>query len=88
MDRNYLMISVFNQETIEAYYLYNCDSSKNLYNYPVCFVVCFTKTNQMFKLLSNFSSIDNFSTEHKMYLGKEIFKAQIAIYLKQIYIQS
>nr|WGH13047.1 hypothetical protein [Echinothamnion sp.] len=87
IDNNYVVIRVLNQEKIEVYY-FNQINNNNIYNYPICFITYFNYINQMFVILSIFVNIQNFSTYHKLYLGKEILSANLCINLKQLYIQS
>lgn len=87
MDDNYfvLRISVNNQLRI---YFYNITSYKYLnLKYPICFNLSLNQDHQATYLLSICRLVHECSTSHKFYLGKEIFKAQLAIKLKHIYIQ-
>ena len=87
MDNNYfvLRISVKNQLQI---YFYNIKSCYYLnLHYPICFDLSLNQYNQIIYLLSICKLVHECSTSHKFYLGKEIFKAQLAIKLKHNYIQ-
>nr|YP_009393277.1 hypothetical protein [Symphyocladiella dendroidea]ARW61839.1 hypothetical protein [Symphyocladiella dendroidea] len=86
MDNSHVIVRIFNQEKIEVYYFHGI--SHYTYNYPVCFTVFFSSINQMFTLLSIFVNIQHLCTYHKLYIGKEVFKANLSINLQQLYIQS
>nr|WGH13838.1 hypothetical protein [Lophurella pseudocorticata] len=88
IDNSYVIIRVLNKEKVEIYFFNQSDNNKNIYTYPVCFVTYFIDINRMFTLLSMFINIQKLCTSHKLYLGKEILKANICINLKQLYIQS
>nr|YP_009398219.1 hypothetical protein [Thaumatella adunca]ARW67405.1 hypothetical protein [Thaumatella adunca] len=87
MDNNYSLIRILNQEMIELCCFNNNYSCNCIYHYPICFTVHFSSVYRMFVLLSIFSGTDLLSTQHKLYLGKEIFKAHLSIKLEQNYIQ-
>nr|YP_009399475.1 hypothetical protein [Dictyomenia sonderi]ARW69081.1 hypothetical protein [Dictyomenia sonderi] len=86
MDNGYVIIRILNQEKIELYYFSQMNNS--IHNYPVCFVVCLKSCNQIFILLSIFVNVQQFCTYHKLYLGQEIYKANLSLNLRQLYIQS
>nr|YP_009394927.1 hypothetical protein [Polysiphonia stricta]ARW63489.1 hypothetical protein [Polysiphonia stricta] len=86
MNDKYILVRLSNQNSIQLYYIDN--SYKNItYSYPVCFSVNLENIDSIFTLLSLFSGINMFSTKHKLYLGQEIFKVQVANGFKQGYIQ-
>nr|YP_009395757.1 hypothetical protein [Herposiphonia versicolor]ARW64737.1 hypothetical protein [Herposiphonia versicolor] len=87
MDNHYFVIRIINKCKIEVRYFHYFISVSNFYSYPVCFIVSFDKLVYLFKLLSICSFVNVSSTQHKMYLGKELHKAYIAIKLNQMYIQ-
>ncbi len=87
MDNNYflLRISVYNK--LEVYF-YNLKLYKYCsLIYPICFNLSLIQYDQVVWLLSLCKPLDECSTSHKLYLGKEIFKAQLAIHLQHCYIQ-
>jgi len=87
VDNNYFILraSVKNQLQIYFYNIKSCNYW-NL-NYPICFNMSLNKYHQAIYLLSVCKLVHECSTSHKFYLGKEIFKAQLAIKLKHVYIQ-
>ncbi len=87
-DNNYFLIKTLQQNYIELRYFYNNVNTYNLYNYPVCFIIKYSNLDKISVLLSAFFFTDLCSTEHKIYLGKELYKAKISILLNQLYIQS
>nr|YP_010851386.1 hypothetical protein QQP88_pgp136 [Echinothamnion hookeri]WGH14433.1 hypothetical protein [Echinothamnion hookeri] len=87
-DNSYLIIRILNQKKVEIYCFNQTNSTENIYTYPVCFVTHFIDINRMFILLSMFINIQELCTYHKLYLGKEILRANICINLEQLYIQS
>lgn len=87
INSNYILIHVANNQNVELYYFSYNHRLSTVYNYPICFVVCVRKIDQLFILLSLFNQINCLSTRHKLYLGKEIYKAKISTFANQIYIQ-
>nr|YP_009396369.1 hypothetical protein [Polysiphonia scopulorum]ARW65555.1 hypothetical protein [Polysiphonia scopulorum] len=88
MNSSYILIKVSNNEKIEVYYFNNGNRFSSIYNYPVCFFTYFKNIDQLFVVLSLFNGVNVLSTQHKLYLGKEIHKAQLSILMQQIYIQA
>nr|WGH12850.1 hypothetical protein [Echinothamnion sp.] len=88
IDNNFVKICLHNQEKIEVYYFRQICDNVNIYRYPICFTSYFNDTDQIFILLSIFIGIQQFCTYHKLYLGKEILRANICNKLQQLYIQS
>lgn len=88
MDKSYGLIRIYNKKIIEFYYLrctifYNCNCK--VYSYPICFTS--SSINLMFSILSLHSHFNLLSTQHKLYLGKELCKAEISTKINQYYIQ-
>lgn len=88
MDTSYVLVNICNKKTIELRYFnfkfniyYNCI----IYRYPICFTAY--NAHIMFSLMSLYKDLNFLSTQHKLYLGKELYKAEISIKLNQIYIQ-
>nr|YP_009397611.1 hypothetical protein [Dipterosiphonia australica]ARW66797.1 hypothetical protein [Dipterosiphonia australica] len=88
MDDIYMKIRIFNNQIIEVDYFKSINYSHSIFNYPMCFIAEYSNINELFFLLSIFIGFQGLSSQHKMYLGKEILKAHISIKLKQMYIQS
>nr|YP_009393486.1 hypothetical protein [Bostrychia simpliciuscula]ARW62048.1 hypothetical protein [Bostrychia simpliciuscula] len=86
MDTSYILIRIHNKKTIELHY-FICSLYYNsiIYSYPICFTA--NSSYVMFILLSLHKSFHFLTTEHKLYLGKELYKAEISIQLNQKYIQ-
>jgi len=85
MDNFYFLIRVISDEMIALYYFHH---SKNLQKIEM--PICFTSKNaiSMYQLLSyhvNFSR--KISLSHALYLGQEIYKAELARVVGQVYIQ-
>lgn len=55
------------------------------YSYPLCFTASNSKI--LFILLSYYNRLNVLSYSHLLYLGKEIYKAEVALQLGQVYIQ-
>nr|QCI04473.1 hypothetical protein [Antithamnion hubbsii] len=90
MDSFYCLVRIVLHEKIALYCIvkkdnFNYWNKSSIYLYPTCFTA--NSTNNIIKLLSlhDFFSISSF--EHALYLGKELYKAEIALIFKQIYIQ-
>ncbi len=87
MDNNYFVLRVSKENHIEIYF-YNFNSFACLDTiYPICFITPLVEYKKIIHILSICKIINNCSTAHKFYLGKEIFKAQLAFKLNQDYIQ-
>nr|YP_009399679.1 hypothetical protein [Digenea simplex]ARW69498.1 hypothetical protein [Digenea simplex] len=87
MNDNYCLIRTYTSKIIEFRYYFINNFMNNEYRYPICFTISFINLNQLFYILSLCSVFDNLSTRHKLYIGKELFKASISVNLKQHYIQ-
>ena len=84
MDNSYFLIRVMKNFSIELYYFSSIKKSY-IYNYPICF--CANDINLIIDLLSLHDLINLISSTHLIYLGKELYKAQLSIFYNQIYIQ-
>lgn len=87
MDNNFFTVRVLRQTIIEIYFYNKNNFLKVNKCYPICFVFYLGNFSQITYLLSLCDEISYCSTIHKLYLGKEIFKAQISIQLNQYYVQ-
>nr|YP_009397815.1 hypothetical protein [Sonderella linearis]ARW67001.1 hypothetical protein [Sonderella linearis] len=86
MDQNYNIICIGQNKFIELYYFnFNTCYDTEIILYPVCFSAA--NTYLLFNLISLYNKFNIISTNHKLYLGKELFKAEVAIKINQIYIQ-
>lgn len=86
MDKFYCIIQLENKKQI-ALYLFSCFTNSNvkLYDYPICFTA---NSSKLLYTLLLYHSISNlFSFEHSLYVGKELYKAHIALSIGQSYIQ-
>nr|YP_009395959.1 hypothetical protein [Dasya naccarioides]ARW65145.1 hypothetical protein [Dasya naccarioides] len=84
MDNGYFLIRVIKNFSIELYYF---SSVKNnyIYKYPICF--CANDIYLIIDLISLHDLINTISFTHLIYLGKELYKAELSIFYNQIYIQ-
>nr|YP_009393891.1 hypothetical protein [Polysiphonia sertularioides]ARW62453.1 hypothetical protein [Polysiphonia sertularioides] len=87
MDNNYFILHVAKTKSIEIHYFSHTNSVSSSLYYPICFLISPIYISKINSLLSILSKLSQCSTSHKLYLGKEIYKAQIAINLNQLYIQ-
>lgn len=87
MDDTYIIVRVYNKKIVEIYYYDKSNQICSRKNYPVCFKVNLNSLSYIFMLLSLSSIFNSLSTQHKLYLGKEIFKAYVSANLNQVYIQ-
>lgn len=53
--------------------------------YPVCFTSY--QSVSIYKLLYLYNDFSNLSITHLLYIAKELYKAELSLYFKQIYIQ-
>lgn len=86
MDKFYclILINKTDNSNIELRFL-QYDYSILFYNYPICFTA--SNASVMFALLFKNGILQHFSSAHLLYLGKELFKAEISFLLQQKYIQ-
>nr|YP_009295358.1 hypothetical protein BI108_pgp037 [Dasya binghamiae]AOH77370.1 hypothetical protein [Dasya binghamiae] len=88
MDKFYCLIRVIKKKRIELYCfrrLNNIDDNSFIYTYPICFTANSFKTITYLFNLHNI--INMLSINHILYLGKELFKAELSLFSHQIYIQ-
>nr|YP_009398420.1 hypothetical protein [Lophocladia kuetzingii]ARW67606.1 hypothetical protein [Lophocladia kuetzingii] len=83
MDNSYVLIRIHDIKIIELYYFHYSKFSQ----YPICFTVAINQLDYMFYLLSLYETFNFVSTKHKLYIGKELFKAIISNSFNQLYIQ-
>nr|YP_009391206.1 hypothetical protein [Dipterocladia arabiensis]ARW59350.1 hypothetical protein [Dipterocladia arabiensis] len=82
MDSYYFLINIVKHRIIRLDYFKIC---KNIYNYPICFTS--NNSDLMVNLLSLHNAINLLSTDHILYLGKEVCKAELSVFCKQSYVQ-
>ncbi len=90
MDSFYCLVRIMFQKKIVLYYIVKKDNlasykKDSMYLYPTCFTA--NSANSMIKLLSLHNFFAMSSIKHALYLGKELYKAEIALIFNQIYIQ-
>nr|ARW64940.1 hypothetical protein [Polysiphonia sertularioides] len=88
MDVSYFIINTNTNNFIEVYYFYYTNSSNYSPIYPICFLFTSLNFDSISFVFSICDNICQCSTQHKLYLGKEISKAIISSSLKQKYVQS
>ena len=54
-------------------------------NYPTCFTT--NSANSTFRLICLCDCFNNLSISHILYLSKELYKAELTVYMKQKYVQ-
>lgn len=89
MDSIYFLIKVLNISKIELYLMKNkimLSSKFNMYNYPICFTAF--NVNLLISLLTSHDLSNLLSIQHCIYLGKELSKVEISIFIRQQYIQT
>jgi len=87
MDNYYCLIKIVqNKQRIEVYFVNSdCSLKKFLYNYPMCFTA--NSLNNIILLLDSHDFINTLSLQHTLYIGKELYKAELALFSSQLYIQ-
>nr|YP_009395138.1 hypothetical protein [Bryothamnion seaforthii]ARW63906.1 hypothetical protein [Bryothamnion seaforthii] len=88
MDNSYSLIRIYKDKVIEFRCYCFCESIKSKYSYPICFTTRFNNLESIFYTLSLCTFFNLLSTKHKLYVGKELCKAEISIKLNQKYIQN
>lgn len=79
--KDYCIIKTFYEVGIILMVCYNCRYT----NYPTYFTV--NNCSSAYRLICLYDYFNNLSVSHLLYLSKELYKAEIAIYMKQNYIQ-
>nr|YP_009392021.1 hypothetical protein [Periphykon beckeri]ARW60369.1 hypothetical protein [Periphykon beckeri] len=87
MDKSYILINILTCNKIEVRYFNNVCQEDNTYKYPTCFITYSSYINELLMLVSIYVNIQELSTYHKLYLGREIIKAGFCVNLQQIYLQ-
>ena len=91
MDSFYCLVRIILNKQLSLYYLH-FTSSRNFTNkiktidYPICFTA--RSSQNIIKLISLHSCFDLITHNHAFYLGRELYKAELSLFLKQIYIQN
>lgn len=86
IDDVYCIIKISKSKIIELYIIeyllhnHNCHDS-----YPLCFMS--DNSSLIIQLLNLYDDIALLSIQHALYLGQEVYKADIALITNQIYIQ-
>nr|YP_009244093.1 hypothetical protein Gele_080 [Gelidium elegans]AMK96335.1 hypothetical protein Gele_080 [Gelidium elegans] len=81
MDQKYCLIRATqkNRQIIMYYY------DKSISGYPVCFISY--QSALIYRLLDLYNDSSNLSITHLLYIAKELYKAELSLYFKQVYIQ-
>nr|QVY58435.1 hypothetical protein [Kappaphycus striatus] len=83
MDSHYCLIQVNINYGISIYFFY---LDKNINQYPICITA--TSSRVLYYLISLHYYFRYLSVMHYLYLGKELYKAELALYFQQEYVQS
>nr|QCI09129.1 hypothetical protein [Inkyuleea mariana] len=86
MDNFYCLIRVIvhKKRKLSLYY-FSHNITKQSFIYPICFTA--SNINVMFKLLSMHNCFNQASIYHILYIGQELYKAELCLAFNQIYIQ-
>lgn len=90
MDSFYCLVRIPLNEKISLYCIYNNDTlNLRVKTYSLSYPICFTaeSSEKIILLLSRHSIFTLFSINHALYLGKELYKAELSLLLKQYYLQ-
>lgn len=86
MDKLYCIIQLETKKQISLYFFFDFRYSQDqIYDYPICFTANSSRLLYILLLYHSFNYLLSF--EHSLYLGKEIYKAYIALSIGQSYIQ-
>ena len=80
-EQNYFIIRAIHDKNVILIFYYNASSS----NYPACFTT--SSSTLAFRLMCLCDCFNNLSISHLLYLSRELYKAELAIYMKQNYVQ-
>nr|YP_010726434.1 hypothetical protein P4D33_pgp137 [Hypnea spinella]WDY84909.1 hypothetical protein [Hypnea spinella] len=83
MDHSYCLIRITKNFNISLYLFF---AKNKMPNYPIC--ITSRKSNIIYYLMSLHHYFSFFSCEHYLYLGKELYKAELALIFNQEYIQN
>nr|YP_009392853.1 hypothetical protein [Caloglossa intermedia]ARW61415.1 hypothetical protein [Caloglossa intermedia] len=86
MDNTYFLIRVVAIKKIDLYFIKRSTFLSYIYNYPICFTA--SNTDILIFLLKKHNLVNLLSSEHSIYLGKELLKIDICLFSGQKYIQS
>uniref|UniRef100_UPI00300296A1 Ycf91 n=1 Tax=Anunuuluaehu liula TaxID=3049639 RepID=UPI00300296A1 len=83
MDNSYCLIRLVLYENIALY----CFQVKSkTYNYPICFTA--HNADKLYKIIFIHKMLKNISLKHCIYLGQELYKAELCLKFGQEYIQN
>lgn len=81
MDSYYCLIKLKSSSAIVMYLFHN----HNLLKYPLCIIS--DSSNVMHQLINSHDIFMQLSVSHILYLGQELYKAEVSLQFKQHYIQ-
>nr|YP_010904238.1 hypothetical protein REQ04_pgp138 [Catenella fusiformis]WCH57489.1 hypothetical protein [Catenella fusiformis] len=83
MDNSYCIIQLTSNTNISLYSFFLSKNRTN--NYPLCLTA--STAEAIYYLMSLHKYFAYLSFSHHLYLAKELYKAELALIFKQIYIQ-
>nr|YP_010986223.1 hypothetical protein UYL67_pgp197 [Pachymeniopsis lanceolata]WOL37141.1 hypothetical protein [Pachymeniopsis lanceolata] len=89
MDGFYCLIRLQKNRIISLCLFESIQANIGSYNkkiYPICFTA--VSADLMYILLSKHNLLKKFSINHILYIGQELYKAELSTVLKQVYIQN
>nr|YP_009774119.1 conserved hypothetical plastid protein [Caulacanthus okamurae]QIZ74736.1 conserved hypothetical plastid protein [Caulacanthus okamurae] len=82
MDYNYCLIYSNFNNNISLFFF---PTRNNFRIYPICITA--KQAKNIYSLIILHSNFDNLSVSHCLYLGQELYKAELALFFKQSYVQ-
>nr|YP_010985820.1 hypothetical protein RMF00_pgp199 [Grateloupia asiatica]WOL36738.1 hypothetical protein [Grateloupia asiatica] len=89
MDNFYCLIRLQKNKVILLFLFESIQSGVENYNkkvYPICFTA--VSADLMYILLSKHNLLKKFSINHILYIGQELYKAELSILFNQLYVQN
>nr|YP_009244292.1 hypothetical protein Gvag_079 [Gelidium vagum]AMK96534.1 hypothetical protein Gvag_079 [Gelidium vagum] len=82
IDQKYCLITAIQEDQQIIMYYYDYSAS----DYPICFT-SYQSSVLIYKLIYLYDDLNTLSIVHLLYLAQELYKAELSLYFKQIYIQ-
>nr|YP_009296228.1 hypothetical protein Sebd_076 [Sebdenia flabellata]AOM65163.1 hypothetical protein Sebd_076 [Sebdenia flabellata] len=84
MDNYYCTIRILNNKKISLYLWESEQNSKKMF-YPICFTAAYS--DLLYNLICSHYYLNDLSINHLLYIGQELYKAELSLTLNQKYIQ-
>nr|YP_010986024.1 hypothetical protein NDC12_pgp194 [Polyopes affinis]WOL36942.1 hypothetical protein [Polyopes affinis] len=86
MDDYYCSIRLYENKSITLFLFHNNIISYKVNTYPICFTA--SSISLIHMLLSKHHYFKSFSVNHILYIGQELYKAELSLMFDQVYVQN